>query len=168
MQNLLDALDEALNIDDTARAFFQIQGNKALTISTTGNNATFNLFDLRAHNVIEHDGSLSRVDIGTGNGDNWSFDQPTFDETKGYWTEETITIDIGARALFKRQITARKNNPNYTLPQEQLINAVGQTAMYLGAIGDYATGNVTKEWVVSFFGMYLPSHSRPAISESKN
>jgi hypothetical protein len=146
---LLTALDQALNLDLTAKIFFRAQGKKALTVSTTGDKDTFNLFDLHAHNVIEHDGSLSRSDIATG--DNWSFNSTIFNETKGYWTDETITVDVAAKALWLRQESAKKSNPAYELPYNQLLNAAGQTAMYLGVFGSYELGDARREWVVSFF-----------------
>ncbi|KAF1970682.1 Cloroperoxidase, partial [Bimuria novae-zelandiae CBS 107.79] len=59
---LVNALDDALNLNDPGKAFFQAQEEKALTISTNKDYSTFNLLDLMAHNVIEHDGSLSRAD----------------------------------------------------------------------------------------------------------
>ncbi|KAJ4295001.1 hypothetical protein N0V90_007009 [Kalmusia sp. IMI 367209] len=148
---LVDALHDALNLNDSGRAFFQVQGEKALTISTNTDSTTFNLLDLKAHNVIEHDGSLSRADGAVNDGDSWTFNQSIFDETKRYWPNGTISVRDGANALFQRQRSAAKINPNFELPYEQLINAVGQTAMYLGVFGTYAAGNATREWVEYFF-----------------
>lgn len=149
---LVDALDDALNLSESGRAFFTAQGEKALTISSTQDNTTFNLRDLKTHNVIEHDGSLSRADGAVNNGDNWRFNQSIFDETKSYWPNETISIHDGANALFLRQKNAKSINPSYDLPYEQLVNAIGQTAMYLGVFGTYAAGDANRAWVEYFFG----------------
>lgn len=149
---LLDALDAALNIDSTARWFFQQQGEKALTASSTGNASTFHLTDLRTHNLIEHDGSLSRRDLAEG--DNWSFDGEVFNETKTYWEDDLISVGQAAKALHSRQETQKETNAEYDMPLGQYANAIGQTAMYLGLFGDYDDGNARKDWVVYFFGEF--------------
>ena len=125
-----------------------------MTISTNSDNVTFNLQDLQAHNVIEHDGSLSRADGAVNDSDNWTFNATIFEETKRYWPNETISLQDGANALFLRQKSAAAVNPGYELPYEQLINAVGQTAMYLGVFGTYATGDANRQWVEYFFGKF--------------
>lgn len=149
----LDALDEALNLDATARFFFQQQGEKALTASTTGNASTFHLTDLRAHNLIEHDGSLSRRDLAEG--DNWSFDADVFAETQTFWPDDLISVRHAAKALHGRQETQKEVNAAYDMPLGQYPNAIGQTAMYLGLFGDYSDGNARKDWVVYFFGEFF-------------
>lgn len=128
------------------------EGEKALTTSTTGNASTFNLNDLKKHNVIEHDASLSRADEAQG--DNWSFNSTLFDETKTYWPDATITTKQAANALEKRIDTQKAANSEFDLPLSQYTNAIGQTAMYLGVFGDYGAGNANKEYVVYFFGAY--------------
>lgn len=152
----MNALDDALHLSDSGRAFFQAQGEKALTISTGKDNTTFSLLDLKTHNVIEHDGSLSRADGAINNGDNWTFNETIFEETKSYWPNETISVRDGANALFQRQKSAKSVNPSYDLPYEQLVNAIGQTAMYLGVFGTYTSGDANRTWVEYFFGEQDP------------
>lgn len=152
--DLLNAMDDALNLSDDARLFFTAQGNKALTASSTGNASTFHLTDLNTHDLIEHDGSLSRADIDQDGGDNWSFNATYFNETKSYWTTDKITLTQGAKALYARQKTQESVNPSYDLPLAQHSNALGQTAMYLGLFGDYSSGNARRDWVVYFFGKW--------------
>lgn len=127
------------------------EGEKALTTSTTGNASTFNLNDLKKHNVIEHDASLSRADEAQG--DNWSFNSTIFDETKSYWPDTTITTAQAASALEKRIDTQKAANSAFDLPLTQYTNAIGQTAMYLGVFGEYGAGNANKDYVVYFFGV---------------
>ncbi|KAF2637833.1 hypothetical protein P280DRAFT_97405 [Massarina eburnea CBS 473.64] len=83
-------------------------------------------------NVIEYDGSLSRAERAVNCSDNWSL-------------HETIDIDAAAKALLMRRQSAAKINPNSTLPQDQVISATGQTAMYLDALRNYTAGNVTRD-----------------------
>lgn len=102
------------------------------------------------HNVIEHDGSLSRADKAQG--DNLVLNKDLFAETKSYWPDSTITTSQAAAALEGRIDTQKKANPSFDLPLSQLTNAIGQTAMYLGVFGTYGAGDANKDHVVYFFG----------------
>lgn len=148
---LIEGMHAGLNLREDAKLFFRLQGNKALEASSTGNKATFHLGDLNKHNLIEHDASLSRSDIFFG--DNWSFNQTIFDETKSHWPSATISMSDAAKALVARQKTAESINPEYDLPLDGHTNSLGQTAMYLGLFGDYEDGNANRSWVEYFFGM---------------
>ncbi|KAL0940551.1 uncharacterized protein CTRU02_203314 [Colletotrichum truncatum] len=146
---LIEGMHTGLNLREDAKLFFRLQGNKALEASSTGNKNTFHLNDLNKHDLIEHDASLSRADIYFG--DNWSFNQTIFDETKSYWPSETISISDAARALASRQKSAEKVNPEFKLPLDGHTNSLGQTAMYLGLFGNYDNGNANRAWVEYFF-----------------
>ncbi|KAF6816284.1 hypothetical protein CPLU01_13918 [Colletotrichum plurivorum] len=146
---LIEGMHAGLNLREDAKLFFRLQGNKALEASSTGDKATFHLSDLNKHDLIEHDASLSRADIFFG--DNWSFNQTIFDETKSYWPNEKISISDAARALAARQKSAEKVNPEFNLPLDGHTNSLGQTAMYLGLFGDYDDGNANRAWVEYFF-----------------
>ncbi|GJC87646.1 putative sterigmatocystin biosynthesis peroxidase stcC [Colletotrichum liriopes] len=146
---LIEGMHAGLNLREDAKLFFRLQGNKALEASSTGNKNTFHLSDLNKHNLIEHDASLSRADIYFG--DNWSFNQTIFDETKSYWPSATISISDAAKALVARQKSAEKVNPEFNLPLDGHTNSLGQTAMYLGLFGDYDDGNANRSWVEYFF-----------------
>ncbi|KAK7722191.1 hypothetical protein SLS64_000724 [Diaporthe eres] len=146
---LIEGMHAGLNLREDAKLFFRLQGNKALEASSTGNKETFHLSDLNKHNLIEHDASLSRADIFFG--DNWSFNQTIFDETKSYWPLETISLSDAAKALVARQKTAESINPEFDLPLDGHTNSLGQTAMYLGLFGDYDDGNANRAWVEYFF-----------------
>ncbi|KAI6352279.1 hypothetical protein MCOR25_009460 [Pyricularia grisea] len=146
---LIDGLHAALNLRDDAKLFFRLQGNKAVSASSTGNKSTFHLNDLNKHDLIEHDASLSRADIFFG--DNWSFNQTIFDETKSHWPSDTISIQDAAKALAARQKSAKAVNPDFNLPLDGHTNSLGQTAMYLGLFGNYDNGNANRSWVEYFF-----------------
>ncbi|KAF9878449.1 hypothetical protein CkaCkLH20_03941 [Colletotrichum karsti] len=146
---LIEGMHAGLNLREDAKLFFRLQGNKALEASSTGDKATFHLDDLNKHDLIEHDASLSRADLFSG--DNWSFNQTIFDETKSHWPSATISIADAARALVARQESAKKVNPEYHLPLDGYTNSLGQTAMYLGLFGDYDDGNANRTWVEYFF-----------------
>lgn len=114
MDALIDGMHAGLNLRDDAKLFFRLQGNKAVTASSTGSKDTFHLNDLNKHDLIEHDASLSRADLFFG--DNWSFNQTIFDETKSHWPSPTISVRDAARALAARQKTAQAVNPKFNLP----------------------------------------------------
>ncbi|KAK2614984.1 hypothetical protein N8I77_001764 [Diaporthe amygdali] len=149
VDKLIEGMHAGLNLREDAKLFFRLQGNKALEASSTGNKDTFQLSDLNKHNLIEHDASLSRADIFFG--DNWSFNQTIFDETKSYWPSTTISLSDAAKALVARQKSAESINPDYNLPLDGHTNSLGQTAMYLGLFGDYDDGNANRSWVEYFF-----------------
>ncbi|ELQ38616.1 hypothetical protein MCOR02_004529 [Pyricularia oryzae] len=146
---LIDGMHAGLNLRDDAKLFFRLQGNKAVTASSTGSKDTFHLNDLNKHDLIEHDASLSRADLFFG--DNWSFNQTIFDETKSHWPSPTISVRDAARALAARQKTAQAVNPKFNLPLDGHTNSLGQTAMYLGLFGNYDNGNANRSWVEYFF-----------------
>lgn len=148
---LIDGMHAGLNLRDDAKLFFRLQGNKAVTASSTGSKDTFHLNDLNKHDLIEHDASLSRADLFFG--DNWSFNQTIFDETKSHWPSPTISVRDAARALAARQKTAQAVNPKFNLPLDGHTNSLGQTAMYLGLFGNYDNGNANRSWVEYFFGV---------------
>ncbi|WQF83630.1 Putative chloroperoxidase [Colletotrichum destructivum] len=146
---LIEGMHAGLNLREDAKLFFRLQGNKAVGASSTGDKTTFHLNDLNKHDLIEHDASLSRADIYFG--DNWSFNQTIFDETKSYWPSATISISDAAKALAARQKSAEAINPEFNLPLDGHTNSLGQTAMYLGLFGDYDDGNANRAWVEYFF-----------------
>lgn len=151
---LIEGMHAGLNLREDAKLLFRLQGNKALEASSTGNKDTFQLSDLNQHDLIEHDASLSRADIFFGN--NWSFNQTIFDETRSCWPSATISLSDAAKALVARQKSAQSINPEYDLPLDGYTNSLGQTAMYLGLFGNYDDGNANRSWVEYFFGKLNP------------
>jgi hypothetical protein len=61
---------------------------------------SFDLENLDGHDFsIEHDASLSHADYYEDNGDNYSFNQTTFDTVLAYYNGMKATsISVGARA----------------------------------------------------------------------
>ncbi|KAH6655793.1 Chloroperoxidase [Truncatella angustata] len=102
------ALSAGLDFDPSA--FSDVVEN-ALSTSTTGNSSTFNLDDTAVHNVIEHDGSLSRDDIA--HGDNLHFSPEVWAQTVSHFTEDTISIEVAAKARADRIVIASSTNMNF-------------------------------------------------------
>jgi len=89
LASVIAAMKTGYNMDQDAAV---LVGTVALETSTTGNASTFNLDDLNTHGIIEHDGSLSRADIYSG--DNHSFNKTVWAETTAGFTDETITVSL--------------------------------------------------------------------------
>ncbi|KAH7021509.1 Chloroperoxidase [Microdochium trichocladiopsis] len=124
-------------------------GNIALTISTTGNASTFNLHDLGAHNVIEHDGSLSRKDMYFG--DQVPFDQATWKTTVSQMTGPTVPIATAGKIRLNRLAAAQAANPEFTLNDLGTQASVADTALYQIALGDMVNGNPKTKYVKILF-----------------
>ena len=145
--DVLYALPYYLNMDDTtAQGLFKI----ALTTVLTPNATTFDLSDLSHHNILEHDGSLSRLDYYFG--DNHDFDQGVFDQTKRYFTDSTIDLQTATNARLARVLTSNYTNPTFGLSTIGTLFSFGETAAYIGVFGDSVSGTVNTSWIEYFFG----------------
>ncbi|KAH6692686.1 Chloroperoxidase [Plectosphaerella plurivora] len=152
LADLIVGFTDAVNLDPAATT---LVGSKALTTSTTGNSATFNLDDLRTHGVIEHDGSLSRNDIFFG--DNYSFNKTIWGSVAAHFTNETISIPTAAAARKARLAAAAAANPEFSLNADGTQFSFIETALYLSVFGNINDGNaVTKHVRVLFEEERLP------------
>ncbi|KAI0881357.1 Cloroperoxidase [Annulohypoxylon maeteangense] len=142
----ISALGTALNIDQPlSEELF----NFALTTNPTPNSTYFDLDHLSRHNILEHDGSLSRQDSYFGPAD--VFNEAVFNQTKSYWTGDTITIQMAANARVARLMTSNLTNPEYSLSDLGSAFSIGETAAYIGILGDKKSGTVPKSWVEYLF-----------------
>ena len=152
MDDLISALNSSVNLAEDAT---RLVGAKALTLSTTGNNTTFNLDDLNKHGGIEHDGSLSRADAALG--DNHSFNATIFAGVTAHFVDETISIATAAAARAARLAAARAENPAFNMTASDLQFSFIETALYLSV---FKSGNGTsnssvvarRDWVKTLFG----------------
>ncbi|KAL0937223.1 uncharacterized protein CTRU02_206954 [Colletotrichum truncatum] len=137
MDNLISGLGKALNFNES---LVRTLGTPAFATSTTGNPNTFNLDDIAKHNVIEHDGSLSRADFAV-TGDAKTFNETVWAETSGYLaegaksTENKVNVATMATARSKRIATAKATNPSFNLTSSQVTVSLGESAVILGTIG---------------------------------
>ncbi|KAF6826415.1 hypothetical protein CPLU01_09700 [Colletotrichum plurivorum] len=154
MDDLISGLGKALNFDE---ALVRTLGTPAFATSTTGDATTFNLDDIAKHNVIEHDGSLSRADFAvTGNAK--TLNETVWSETKGYLTEGAAAADnkveIGtmASARSKRIATAKATNPSFILADNQVQVSLGESAVILGTLGgSFQAPSCPLEWLKIIF-----------------
>lgn len=146
MDNLITALNASVNLEAAAT---ELVGAKALTASTTGNPATFNLDDLDQHGIIEHDGSLSRADIYFG--DNHSFNSTIWASVAAHFTGKTISIATAAAARSARISAAAAVNPTFNMSANDVQFSLIESALYLSVFGNPILGNAVTEWVGILF-----------------
>jgi hypothetical protein len=135
MQDLISGIGLAINFDE---ALVRTLGTPAFATSTTGNSSTFNLDDIAKHNVIEHDGSLSRADFAV-TGDAKTFNETVWSETWGYLEAGAVDSAVDhkcmASARSKRLATAQATNPTFSLNPRQVTVSLGESAVILGTLG---------------------------------
>jgi hypothetical protein len=161
LENLHGAILGAYNYHPaTLDSAFQMAVD--FNLSSTGNASTFHLSDLNKHGAIEHDGSLSRSDFDLG--DNHSFNLEVWNGTAtslglydaGVDCEDDlyVTVEVAARARAIRFKEAERLNPEFNVSELALMGSVGETALYMTTLWDYAAGAVPKAWVRAFFGEF--------------
>ncbi|KAI1089183.1 Cloroperoxidase [Rostrohypoxylon terebratum] len=142
----IDALYTALNID---KSLGQLLFNFAVSTNPTPNATFFDLDNLSRHNILEHDASLSRQDAYFGPAD--VFNEAVFNQTKSFWTGDIITIQMASNARVARLMTSNLTNPEYSLSDLGSAFSVGESAAYIGILGDKKSGTVPKSWVEYLF-----------------
>jgi hypothetical protein len=92
----------------------------------------------------------SRSDAFFGN--NHVFNQTIFDETRAYWTDSIIDVDMLANGKIARQIASKAFNPTYTFTSTTEQFSLGELAAPIIAFGDMQSGTVNRTLVEYFFG----------------
>lgn len=105
---------------------------------------------LHTHNLIEHDGSLSRRDAYFDPSNR--FDEETFDNFLGYFGNASIlgvneTADARARHAFEMS----KINPNFTLTEKAFPVAVGENLMMMFVWGSVEQPGANRTFFEYFF-----------------
>lgn len=133
----------------------------AFKLSTTGNASTFNLEDLKKHDAIEFDGSLSRNDAYFG--DDNSFNHAIWWTTAlrlrlydyGLFGKDThVTVETAARARAARVRDAMAFNPDFNASIAEMSGSPGTTALYLTTLWDDEADAAPKAWIRAFFGEF--------------
>ncbi|KAL4936995.1 hypothetical protein BDV06DRAFT_232876 [Aspergillus oleicola] len=127
-------------------------------LSTTGISSTFHLSDLRWHDAVEFDGSLSRNDAYFG--DNLHFNPAIWDtvaeklnlyDAGECGEDKYVTVESAARARAARVEDAKRANPMFNNSKNVMQGSPGTTALYLTTLWDDEAGAVPKAWVKAFF-----------------
>jgi hypothetical protein len=83
------------------------------------------------------------------------FNQSVFDETKSYFTGETVTLEMAAKARLARIKTSKATNPTYTMSELGDAFTYGESAAYVVVLGgDKKTATVKRSWVEWLFGEF--------------
>ncbi|KAF7359892.1 HEME-HALOPEROXIDASE domain-containing protein [Mycena venus] len=149
VKTLLDAALAGFNVDPapiTVAAKFGIM---------TTDSPTWDRIDLdalSAHNMIEHDASISRNDFGDGTGDNTHFNETTF-ATLANSNPGKDYYDLTSAGQVQRARLAHSlaTNPLTVNTQKEFLLRSRESALYLSIFGDPATGIASKEFVNIFF-----------------
>ncbi|KAF1738077.1 putative sterigmatocystin biosynthesis peroxidase stcC [Beauveria bassiana] len=110
----------------------------AITTGKRGDE-TFDLEDTVQHNVIEHDGSLSRNDEAIGN--SLVFDQAIWNRTLKHFKSATISLEDIAAARLDRFSTAQALNPQFNMSGHNLANTFVNHAVWQLSLGNRIKGN---------------------------
>lgn len=156
-QIAIDVLDSVLNWDvSVVNDLYDF----AQPTNPDPNATTIDLDHLTTHNILEHDGSLSRQDAEFGPAD--VFNEEAWDETTQYFTGPVVDLAMAAKARTARVVTSAKTNPQFTLPQLGAHFIYGETAAYQFVLGEWdLEAEVVKdrlltkeEFVEYFFRMF--------------
>lgn len=85
-------------------------------------------------------------------GDDHTFNETVFNETRSYWTNETVTVEMAAAARLARVDTSIATNPMYSMSDLGNEFSLGETAAYIIALGDRDDATVPKSFVEYLFG----------------
>lgn len=149
-ENAVQGLKNGLNFNGSLGA---LMWEQAIIANPEPNATFFTLEMLNVHNVLEHDASLSRTDKYFGN--NHVFNGTIFNQSRQWWTDETITAKQFAHSKIYRQLQSRATNPNYTFTASTEEFSLGEVAAPVIAFGELATGSVNRSLVEFFFGEIL-------------
>ncbi|KAJ7596367.1 Cloroperoxidase [Mycena floridula] len=121
-----------------------------LALLTSGKADTFTLDDLKLHNTIEHDASLSRSDYAV-TGDNVHFNSAIFETlARSNPTFPYYDVTSAAHVMHQRLEHSRRVNPAIINTQKELTIRLGESLLYLTVMGDN-TGVALKQYVNVFF-----------------
>ncbi|KAF1992179.1 Cloroperoxidase, partial [Aulographum hederae CBS 113979] len=149
VDQLIAAITSAYSVQP---GFASVLANGGLLASPTPLQRKLDLADLAKHNVIEHDGSLSRQDAATGDQlkfseDAWGMVMREYDGMK------QTSIEAASRGKWNRvqDSLTKRGAAGVTYKAKQFILSYGETALYLSALGGPGTGVANVEWVKMFF-----------------
>lgn len=85
-------------------------------------------------------------------GDDHSFNQTIFDQTKSYWKGSIINYQNAADAFAARVRTSKATNPEFSLTSQRLLMGAGASGLFTVVFGKPGAGVVEKSWIVELFG----------------
>ncbi|KFG79878.1 putative chloroperoxidase [Metarhizium anisopliae] len=134
----------------------------AITTGKRGN-GTFDLEDTVKHNVVEHDGSMSRNDEAIGN--SLVFDPVIWNRTRSHFKSDTISLRDIAVARLDRFATAKTLNPQFDMSGDSLANTFVNHAVWQLSFGDRVEGNANTLFTRVIFGKVVLEEERLPFKE---
>ncbi|KAI9695640.1 MAG: hypothetical protein M1820_008487 [Bogoriella megaspora] len=178
--NTIDALGNALNINQTLAEFLFskavttnpkpnattfdldnlsrhniLEHDASLSITMSPNTLSQALHVMFKSSKPNHQSLLadsrvcSRQDFYFG--DDHTFNQTVFDETRSYWTDSTVDVQMAANARSARVHTSNTTNPTFSLSELGTAFGFGESAAYIIVLGDRISGTVNRTFVEYLF-----------------
>lgn len=143
---VVNGLKDGINFDP---ALGEIMFEQALIANPEPNATFFTLDQLNVHNLLEHDGSLSRSDAYFGN--NHIFNETVFAESMTFWNGDILDANALAMSKIGRQASSKAKNPTYRFTSTVENFSLGEISAPIIAFGDLATSTVNRSLVEYFF-----------------
>ncbi|KAJ7575558.1 Cloroperoxidase [Mycena floridula] len=117
---------------------------------TSPDDESFTLADIRLHNNIEHDASVSRADFFTGN--NWSFNETMYSAMVNVNPGLDHYDPTSAGLVQKQRLTeSQATNPDLINTAKEFAIRTRESSLYLSVMGNATTGVAPKKFVNIFF-----------------
>ncbi|KAH8679681.1 Chloroperoxidase [Tricladium varicosporioides] len=169
---VVTTLTQALNLSPQIANVF---ASVAVSSNPDHSAHTFDLDHVRKHGLIEHDVSLSRADIASG--DNYTFDKERWDEVlrtyldEGEWQHEdgpedekkgqegkgkrVTNFHAVSKARYERVMKCKKEHEDagkeFGYGIKEFILSYGESALFLGLLGDPKEGKIPVEYLRVLF-----------------
>jgi hypothetical protein len=148
----VEALTSSINLGSGVATIFALGAVKSNPDKLAG---TFDLDQVSSHGYIEHDSSLSRGDANLG--DHRNFNKEIWDKVmETYGDNEKTDFSLASKARYNRLLAAKKQHEEagtdfqYTI--KELVMSYGETALFLGILGDPAEGKIPVKYLKALFG----------------
>jgi hypothetical protein len=154
---LVGALTSVYNLDSNLAGTLTDGAISDFGVTNANGDTVFNLVDLRQHNVLEHDASLTRQDSGDAAGDNWS-PQPDLIAQMMSLSQDGTSLcwcDF-AKARLLRMNQESASDGTYSLTTKQSAIAYGEASVALEVFGN------GKNMSLAFFESFFAQEKIPA------
>ncbi|KAJ7576615.1 Cloroperoxidase [Mycena floridula] len=145
LETIIQAATDGFNIQHDVLIFAAKLG-----LMTSGALDTFTLDDIKLHNTIEHDASVSRGDFALG--DNVHFNETIFQALANSNPGVDFYNATSAGQVMKQRLEeSQATNPQLINTSKEFGIRSGESALYLSVMGNPMTGVAPKNFVNIFF-----------------
>lgn len=145
---LYKALTDVAKVDPITAKIFTDGGMKIGRKNAEGVQV-LNLRDLATHGPVEHDASMTRDDLASG--DNYNFNPEFYAKMKSFSKDgQYLTLDdLAAYRRFREAESKRRYPSTFTFGEAEQKNAYGEVGLLVSLLKD-DTGNVPLKWADVF------------------